>query len=634
MDLVIFAGSVGKGATWTRGCIKSLLPLPAKSTLIEALIRRFDSQSIQKCIICSDGHKQQFAKRVNGLKSVHVQIEFFEDSVPLGTAGCLKACEHRTDSETVLLAGGSVWLDDDPQWMLEQHRREGNALTVFCTKDPGWAGVASQQHLRPAGLFCCDRSVFKHIRSTGFQDLKEQLVPALKRAGLRVGAVALPGGSCEVSDPATYMEIIARILSEGRFLSDSFARIAPDIWCGRNVHIAPQARIVGPVLLGHDCRIEDGAVIVGPTMLGDGSHVGQHARLIRVVAPHRLRVRPGLYLTDRVLTAPQTFAPRTNSQTAKTPRSAQSDSFGKRASLWPRALAAPTTAVGAVLFAAFVWTFWASITNLWNFLSTNADYSAGQLVPVAALYMVATRKERWNPSFRFWWPGLGVFGIGVCANLFGYSFRFASIENFGLITAALGVIASIVGRGVCTRIWYPLLFLFLMVPLPNRVHSALMLPLQGWAANIAATVLETLGIPAVQTGNVIQVAGHQIAVAEACSGLRMVLAFLIVTGVIAYVIKRPNWQKAIVLLSSIPIALMCNVVRLVLSAYFISIGEEQLAQGAFHDGAGLVMMPVAIGLVFLEFWVFSNLVVPNAGVSAIVEVVDDRVQRSRSLTGG
>jgi exosortase len=540
MDLVILAGSVGKGAAWTRGCIKSLLPLPAKGTLIEALIRHFDQKPTRKCIICSDGHKAQFVKRTDGLKTAQFQIEYFEDSVPLGTAGCLKACEHRTDSQTVMLAGGSVWVDDDPEWMLEQHRLQGNALTVFCTKDPGWAGMQAQQYLRPAGLFCCDRSVFKYIRPSGFQDLKEQLVPALKKAGLRVGAVALTGGTCEVSDPAIYMDIIARVLSEGRFHSSGFARIAPDIWCGRNIQIASHVKLVGPLLLGHDCKVEEGAVIVGPTMLGDSSHVGRNARLIRVVAAHRLRVRPGLYLTDRVLTAPQSTPPIIELKSATAPVAVRPMSLWERAWAWPRKLAAPATAVGAALFAAFVWAFWASINNLWNFLGANADYSAGQLVPVAALYMVVAHKERWNPSFRFWWPGLGVFAFGALANMFGYSFRYGSIENFGLITAGLGVLASIVGPAVCSRIWYPLLFLFLMVPLPHRVHSALMVPLQGWGANIAATVLETLGIPAVRTGNVIQVAGHQIAVAEACSGLRMVLAFLIVTGVIAYLIKRPN----------------------------------------------------------------------------------------------
>ncbi len=630
MDLVILAGSVGKGAAWARGCMKPLLPLPAKSSLIEAFIRNVASESIQKCIICTDGHKNQFVKRLGPSTFSNLKIDFFEDSVPLGTAGCLKACESRTDSEIILLAGGSVWLDDDPHWMLEEHRRAGNALTVFCTRNTGWASTGVQQHLRPAGLFCCDRTVFKYIRPSGFQDLKEQLVPALKRAGLRVGAVALPGGSCEVSDPSTYMEIIAHVLAEGRFSSQGFSRIAPDIWCGSDVHIAPQARIVGPVLLGHGCIIEDGAVIVGPAMLGDGSHIGRNARLIRVVAPRKLRARPGLYLTDRVLTAPSSSRPKA----ATKPPATSTARFSPRALATTRKATALAAGIITALFATFAWAFWGSISNLWDVLRTNPDYSAGQLVPVAALYMISTHKEKWNTAFRIWQPGLLVFVAGLLTNVFGFAYRFTSVENFGLVTAAVGMIASIIGRRNCSRLWFPLCFLFLMVPLPQRLHSSLMLPLQAWGANIAVTVLETMGIPAVRYGSVMHVAGQQIAVAEACSGLRMILAFLIVTGVITYGINRPIWQKILVLLSSVPIALFCNVVRLIFSAYLISLGRVELAHDAFHDGAGLVMMPVAIGLVFLEFWVLSNLVVPHAGVSAIVEVVDDRVQRSGSLSGG
>lgn len=630
MDLVVLAGSVGKGVSWTGGCIKSLLPLPVRSTLIEALVSRFDTGSSKnKCIICSDGHKDQFVESIRTNQVKHLELDFFEDTVPLGTAGCLKACELLTSSSTIMLAGGSVWLDDDPQWMLEEHRRAGNALTVFCTKDAGWASAGSQRFLRPAGLFCCDRSVLKYIRPSGFQDLKEQLVPALKRAGLRVGAVALPGGTCEVSELSTYLSIIARVLAEGRFHINGFARIAPDIWCGRGIHIASHARIVGPVLLGHGCKIEDGAVIVGPTMLGDGSHVGRGARLIRVVAQERLRARSGLLVTDRVFPPATHMSKAPAAQPATLPKT-----LVRRALAFPGRAFAPATAVGLVLLTAFVWSFWASITSLWTYLGTNPDYSAGQLVPVAAMYMVTVQKRRGQTAFQLWWPGVIIFLTGLLANVAGHTYRYSSLENFGLITSALGMIASIVGKNVCTRLWYPLLFLFLMVPLPNRLHGSVTFPLQTWGANIAATVLETMGIPAIQNGNVMQVGGQQIAVAEACSGLRMVLAFLLVTGVVAYVIDRPIWQKAVVLLSSIPIALICNALRLIFSAYLISIGRANLAQGAFHDGAGLIMMPVAIALVFIEFWVLSNLVVPQGGVTAIVEVVDDRVQRSGTFTGG
>lgn len=633
MDLVILSGTVGKGATWTQGCAKPLLPLPAQSTLLETLIGRLDSDSIGKCIICCDGHKDRFANRVRELKLTHLKIEFFEDNVPLGTAGCLKACESRTEAQTILLVGGSVWLDDDPRWMLEQHRRLGNALTVFCIRDSGWRGSGSQRHLRPAGVFCCDRSVLEHIRPNGFQDLKEQLVPALKRAGLRVGVVALRGATCEVSDPATYLDIIGRVLTEGQFQYDGFVRIAPDIWCGRGVQIAPRARLVGPVILGHDSKVEDGAVIVGPAMLGDRSHVGKQSRLIRVVAPRKLRIHPGMFLADRVLTSGNNLKasldlPSREKPDFRTPPALQ------RAMIGMRRVASPITTTATVIFLAFLWAFWPSVMSLWSYLGANADYSAGQLVPVAALYMAASQKERWSASFRFWWPGLALFAIGFSTNTIGYCFRYLFLENLGIVTAAVGIIASILGRNLSGKLWFPLLSLFFMVPLPHRMHEAILFPLQNWGASIAVRVLETLGIPVVQAGNVMQVAGHQIAVAEACSGLRMVLAFLIVAAVIAYVIDRPVWQKVIVLFSSIPIALFCNIVRLVLSAYLISIGRQELAEGAFHDGAGMIMMPVAIALVFFEFWLLSNLMVPQGGVAAIVEVVDDRMQRATSVSGG
>jgi NDP-sugar pyrophosphorylase family protein len=311
-----------------------LLPLP-RQTLIESLISRFDFESAGTCVICSNGHTRQLIHRVRTVKPRHLTVGFLEDGIPLGTAGCLKACESRTQSDTIMLAGGAVWLEDDPRWMVEEHRRQGNALTVFCTRHSGWVESGLHNHLRPAGLFCCERSVFEHIRPTGFQDLKEQLVPALHRAGLRVGAVPLHAGTCEVSDQATYMGILSQVLSDEGFALDGFTRVAPGIWCGRDVRIAPTARVVGPALLGHGCRVDDGSVVVGPAVLGDGCRVGRDAWLIRVVAPERLRIRPGVSLTDRVL--PKAAAPGADRKIQKS-KSPNGDvwTFG-RLDVWRRA---------------------------------------------------------------------------------------------------------------------------------------------------------------------------------------------------------------------------------------------------------------------------------------------------------
>jgi exosortase len=602
------------------------------------LISRFDFESAGTCVICSNGHTRQLIHRIRTVKPRHLTVGFLEDGIPLGTAGCLKACESRTQSDTIMLAGGAVWLEDDPRWMVDEHRRQGNALTVFCTRHSGWAGSGMQNHLRPAGLYCCERSVLEHIRPTGFQDLKEQLVPALHRAGLRVGAVPLRADTCEVSDQATYMRILSQVLSDERFALDAFTRIAPDIWCGRDVRIAPKARVVGPALLGHGCRIDDGAVIVGPTILGDGCHVGHDAWLIRVVAPERIRICPGVSLTDRVL--PAAARGMQNGELRRSKEKLDGGSFDLRHSPFairssPFAIRHSIAAAAALLVGTFLWAFWPTVDGLWTFLGRNADYGAGQLVPAAALYMVVTRRSRLSGvSARFWWPGAALFALGLAANGLGQHYRYSVVENLGVVTCAVGIIVSVVGNQIGRRLWYPLLFLFLMVPLPHTIHGAVMLPLQGMSAQVATTVLETIGIPAVRSGYVLEVAGHQIAVAESCSGLRMVLAFLVVTGVIAFVVDRPRWQRIAVLLSSVPIALACNVVRVVFSAYLFSIGQEWLSQGAFHDGAGLIMMPVAVGIVFFEFWLLSNLIVPSSTIAAIVEVCDDRTQRSAVVSDG
>lgn len=637
MDLVILTGSMDHSASWTHDCPKPLLPLP-RQTLIESLISRFDFESAGTCVICSNGHTRQLFHRVRTVKPKHLTVSFLEDGIPLGTAGCLKACESRTQSDTIMLAGGAVWLKDDPRWMVEEHRRQGNVLTVFCTRHSGWAGSGLQNHLRPAGLFCCERSVLEHIRPTGFQDLKEQLVPALHRAGLRVGAVPLRADTCEVSDQATYMRILSHTLSEERFALDGFTRVAPDIWCGRDVRIAPKARVVGPALLGHGCRIDDGSVIVGPTILGDGCHVGHDAWLIRVVAPERLRICPGVSLTDRVLPAAARSMQngelrRSREKWDRGPFDLHHSTFAIRSS--PIEIRRSVVSAAALLAVTFLWAFWPTVGGLWAFFARNADYSAGQLVPAAALYMAVTRRSRFfGVSARFWWPGAALFSLGLAANGLGQYYSYPFAENLGVVTCAVGIIASVTGYQICRRLWYPLLFLFLMVPLPHAIHGAVMLPLQNISAQVANTVLETIGIPSVRSGHVLEVAGHQIAVAESCSGLRMVLAFLIVTGVIAFVVDRPRWQRIAVLLSSVPIALACNVLRVVFSAYLFSIGQEWLSQGAFHDGAGLIMMPVAVGIVFFEFWLLSNLIVPSSTVAAMMDACDDRVQRSAVVSDG
>lgn len=256
--------------------------------------------------------------------------------------------------------------------------------------------------------------------------------------------------------------------------------------------------------------------------------------------------------------------------------------------------------LGAALTACFVWAFWYSFVGLWRVWQDNADYSAGQLVPLTVLYMVvAGRRRLKDVELRPSAIGFIVFLVGLAINLVGAYYLYASLGHLGIVISANGLVLGLLGWKACKLLWYPMLFLFLMVPLPGRIHDAVMLPLQGMGAQISATILEMIGVPVERYGHVLEVGGSRIAVAEACSGLRMALAFVIVSGVVAFVVRRPRWQKGALLVSSIPIALACNVLRVVATACLYAAGHERLAQGTFHDAMGIAMMPGALLLTLL-----------------------------------
>lgn len=275
---------------------------------------------------------------------------------------------------------------------------------------------------------------------------------------------------------------------------------------------------------------------------------------------------------------------------------------------------APITSSGGILVAAvtlgvaLLWSFWDTAVNLTLVWRSSDDYSVGLLVPFASLYMIVVIVRRQGPlSCEPWLPGLLVLATGIGLNLAGTFFLYGSLENLGLVTVINGLLLTLLGRESAKRIWYPMLFLYLMVPLPGRLHQIVLLPLQTMAARMAAFLLELSGTWVERQGNILEVDGHPIGVAEACSGLRMAIAFLIVAGIIAFLARRSVWQRIVVVLSAIPVALLCNALRIVALACLSIAGYDWALDGIAHDVIGLLMMPLAIAILLVELRVMSLL---------------------------
>ncbi len=269
--------------------------------------------------------------------------------------------------------------------------------------------------------------------------------------------------------------------------------------------------------------------------------------------------------------------------------------------------------VTLALLAVTVWSYWPTIVVLFKDWQRDDDYSAGQLVPLIALFLIwRERKTLGRCLLRPCWWGIALLILAQAARFYGLLFMYESAERYSMILTAAGLVLMVAGWQIFRCVSWILLLLFLMVPLPGRVHNLISGPLQKIATTGSVFLLEAFGVRVSQEGNVIVLnESIDMAVAEACSGLRMLMAFVIVAAFMAYMVNRSRRQKAVLLLSSIPVAVMCNILRLCVTAVLFLLASAEVAQKFFHDFAGLAMMPIAVLLMFGELWLMDKLTVPE-----------------------
>jgi exosortase len=271
-------------------------------------------------------------------------------------------------------------------------------------------------------------------------------------------------------------------------------------------------------------------------------------------------------------------------------------------------------AIVLILSAIMVWSFWPVIADLVKTWQTNDDYSAGQLIPIIVLFLVwRERKSLAQCTLTpCWLGGISLLLLAQAARVFGLLTFRASPERYSLILAIAGSVLMVAGWQVLRKVLWILLFLFLMVPLPGRVDNLISGPLQNMATTGSVFLLEALGATVSQQGNVVMLNENTpMAVAEACSGLRMLTAFVVVAAFMAYMVKRSRLKKAVLLVSSIPVAVMCNILRLCVTGVLFMVASSEVAEKFFHDFAGLAMMPAAVLLMFGELWLMDKIILPE-----------------------
>lgn len=267
----------------------------------------------------------------------------------------------------------------------------------------------------------------------------------------------------------------------------------------------------------------------------------------------------------------------------------------------------------AVFLLALGFVFWELFSAFVDRWANEPQYQHGFAIPVIAVWLAWYLKDRIKAGTARTSPG-GLIWIAAGLALHVVS-RYLFVE-FGdclaLLLCIVGGLQLIWGGTLVRGIWPAILFLVFMFPLPFRIERMLSAPLQLLGAEQSAYYIQACGIPAMARGSMILMGEHKLGVAEACSGMRMLTVFLAISAATVIVSRRTLWEKVLILLSAIPIALICNIARIVFTALAHTWFGQKTADLVFHDLSGWLMMPAAMILLYLELKLLDWLFVPAA----------------------
>lgn len=273
---------------------------------------------------------------------------------------------------------------------------------------------------------------------------------------------------------------------------------------------------------------------------------------------------------------------------------------------WRDALPTETLVKIGVLAALFIWlTAWQypALVRKWI---DDPNWTHGFIIPLFSVYLIYSR---WHELLRarrrvcLW--GLPIVLLAIVGMFAGfYPIRNAMFRQANMVFLLFGLVLYLAGPQVIKLTWLPILFLLFAIPLPEMIYSRIAGPLQELAAAGAAKILTLFGVGVSVTHShlvVESVSGkqHPLTVAEACAGMRLLMAFAALGVAMAYLEERPLWQRVALVLAGLPIAVFCNVLRVTITCTMFVLDKPELGKDFMHTFTGILMLFPALLLLWL-----------------------------------
>ena len=276
-----------------------------------------------------------------------------------------------------------------------------------------------------------------------------------------------------------------------------------------------------------------------------------------------------------------------------------------------RDLSPAALAAGLLLALALVAAYAPNFLDLGRRWLDDPNYTHGFLVAPIALAILWQRRDLLArlPIAPSPW---GWLFLAATLALRGYLYHRNEqwLETATIPLVIAGLTLAFFGRRIARVALPAIAFLWLMMPLPSGINDLIAGPLQTLATIGSTALLQVMGLPVVAEGNVILIGAARLEVARACNGLSMLLSFITLIGAVAFLARSlPLWQRVVLLLSTVPIALVSNILRITATAWAYHLLGVKKGEEFAHDMAGWLMMPIALGLCWVELRLLSWLIV-------------------------
>jgi exosortase D (VPLPA-CTERM-specific) len=236
------------------------------------------------------------------------------------------------------------------------------------------------------------------------------------------------------------------------------------------------------------------------------------------------------------------------------------------------------------------------------------NYGHGFFVPVISLFLIWLKRDtiRALEPRGSWW-GLSLILVGVALYGLGELSTLYTFLHLSFWCVVVGLCWVALGGKILRALSFPLLYLLTMIPLPQFLLQGLSGQLQLVSSALGVGCLQVVGVTAFREGNVIDLGPIQLQVVEACSGLRYLFPLMSLALLCAYLFRGPMWKRAVVFLSSMPIAIVLNGFRIGVIGVLVEFFGAGAADGFLHLFEGWVIFLVSLAILGLVMWGLSRI---------------------------